>query len=254
MRKRIRGIEPVERALSRRDDASAREAANACLLLRSLLICPGTISLNFGGMKVFEHLTALDGALHRMLAFRKDREIERLSAITGGWCVMEAQYRDVAALAAYADRLRSMLAGDGSADSIRRGVGRFFSSVRRKAAEGINFSMLDAMVRTLESHRDGLFHCYADSRIPRTDNGLEITIRRLKTGYGRTSGRKSCDSFMAQYGRSVFMIPLDVPRSTLPGMAESADREKFGASWKEFNSRRPEQSLMRVPRLITMLH
>lgn len=41
------------------------------------------------------------------------------------------------------------------------------------------------------------------------------------------------------------MIPLDLSRSTLPGMVESADREKSGMRWKEFNSRRLERSLMR---------
>lgn len=96
VRKRIRQIALMERALSRRDDAFSREGANACLLLRSLLIYPGTISLNFGGMKVFEHLTAFDGVLRRMLATKKDGEIKRLSAITSRWRWMEAQYRDAA--------------------------------------------------------------------------------------------------------------------------------------------------------------
>ena len=84
--------------------------------------------------KVFEHVTALDGALHRSLAVREDKEIEGISAVTARWQEMEAQYRDAAALAAYANRLRSILAREGGADSIRRRVERFLPSTMKKAA------------------------------------------------------------------------------------------------------------------------
>ena len=121
----------------------------------------------------------------------------------------------------------------------------FMDSVRAKIKEGGIWSDLVPMVETMEHHWDGLFFCYDDPGIPRTDNGLEITIRRTKTGYRRMSGFRSWDSFIAQYGRSTFMIPPHVSRDQLIEMTRDVQRDQYRERWKQFNSRRRTQSLMR---------
>ncbi|MHB8395874.1 MAG: transposase [Thermoplasmataceae archaeon] len=244
IRKRIRGLSAIEESLSRRND-DCSHIRDACSLTRSLLIYPGSMPLEFSGMAVFQHLAALDGTLRRMISSRDDRDLRRLASITGRWREFVRRYRDLSALVQYANSLRLILSSTSSSEDVKKSLSGFMDSVRAKIREGGIWSDLDPMVETLENHWDGLFFCYDDPRIPRTDNGLEITIRRIKTGYRRVSGFQSWDSFMAQYGRSTFMIPPSVSREQLIEMAGDVPRDQFMERWKQFNSRRGIQSLMR---------
>ena len=104
---------------------------------------------------------------------------------------------------------------------------------------------MKAMVDTIDQHWDGLFFCHDDPRIPRTDNNLEITIRRKKSSYRRMSGFRSWDFFIATYGRSTFLIPNQASVVDLLRIEESVDRDAFRERWHEFMSRKRTQTLMR---------
>ena len=246
MRIRIRGISGIERSLRERSDAPARILADSCSLLRALIIYPGTTPLEFSGMTVFQELASLDGTLRRMLSARKDRDLERLMKITGKWREFIRGYRDIASLVGYANKLRRILSMNTSSGEARKRLGDFLSSIRAKESVGGLYSSLGAMIDAIEHHWDGLFFCYDDPRIPRTDNGLEITIRHEKTSYRRMTGMRSWDSYIAQYGRSTYLIPPDVTRDELVTMAGDVDRKEYMKRWKEFKSRRGVQSLMRT--------
>lgn len=245
IRKRIRGLSAIEESLSKRDDALSPHLRDACSMLRSLLIYPGSVPLEFSGMTVFQHLAALDGTLRRMIASHDDKVLRKLVSITGRWREFVKRYRDLSALVRYANSLRSILSSTSSSDKVKSSLSMFMDSVRAKIKEGGIWSDLVPMVETMEHHWDGLFFCYDDPGIPRTDNGLEITIRRIKTGYRRMSGFRSWDSFIAQYGRSTFMIPPHVSRDQLIEMTRDVQRDQYRERWKQFNSRRRTQSLMR---------
>ena len=248
MRKRIRGISTIESSIRDRDDPQAYIIRDACSLLRGLLIYPGTTPLDFSGMKVFQELASLDGTLGRMDSAHHDHELQNLMKITGRWREFAAEYRDVASLARYAASLMKILSSRSGSDKVRAALAEFIGKLRRKMGDGGIFSNLGAMVDTIEHHWNGLFFCYDDPRIPRTDNGLEITIRHNKTSYRRISGMQSWDSFMAQYGRSSFLIPPDVSRDQFITMTMDIDRNAYMKRWKEFNSSRKVQSLMRTAR------
>ncbi len=131
---------------------------------------------------------------------------------------------------------------------VKRSLRSFIDEVKGKESKGGAFSYLSAMAETIENHWDELFFCFDDQRIPRTDNGLEKKIRHQKTAYCRMRSIMSWDSFIAQYGRSSFMIPPDVSKEDLITMAMNVDRDEYLKRWKEFNSRRRVQSLMRTAR------
>lgn len=244
IRKRIRGIPKIERSLQGRDDPMASQVRDACSLLRGLLIYPGTKPLTFSGMSVFQRLASIDGTIRRMLLAGNDSDLRKLSGITGRWREFIGDYRKVSDLAVYANRLRETLASESSSDEVKRTLTAFLENIRRKIREGGIWSNLTAMADTIENHWDGLFFCYDDKRIPRTDNNLEITIRHNKTSYRRMSGFRSWDSFIAQYGRSTFLIP-HASRNELVEMEEKVSREAFSDRWREFTSRKKCQALMR---------
>lgn len=248
LRIRIRGIAGIERSLDGRDDADASTLRNACSLLRALLIYPETVPLEFSGMVVFQHLASLDGVLRRMSSSRKDGELDRLVKITGRWREFIQRYRDISSLVRYANELRRILSLNISSGDAMKLMEDFLPSLKAKASEGGIYSSLDAMIEAIEHHWPGLFYCFDDSRIPRTDNGLEITIRRNKVAYRRMTGMRSWDSYIAQYGRSTYMIPPDVTRDDLITMAGDVDRREYMKRWKEFESRMKVQSLMRTAR------
>ena len=144
--------------------------------------------------------------------------------ITGRWREFTAEYRDVSSLARYAASLMKILSSRAGSDKVKATLAEFIGKLRRKMGDGGIFSNPGAMVDTIEHHWNGLFFCYDDPRIPRTDNGLEITIRHNKTSYRRISGMQSWDSFMAQYGRSSSLIPPDVSGDQFITMTMDVDR------------------------------
>lgn len=248
IRIRIRGIAEIERSVSAKKDAHITVIRDACSLLRALLIYPGTSPLEFSGMVVYENLSSLDVTLKRMISSRHDMDLVRLERIASRWEEFKPRYRDLSSLASYAIRLRGILSSVSPSPKVKQSLQRFIEEIRVKESRGGVYSSLGAMIDTIENHWDGLFFCFDDDRIPRTDNGLEITIRHVKTGYRRMSGMRSWDSFVAQYGRSSFMIPPDVSRDALITMTRRVDRGEYSKRWKEFNSRRRTLSLMRTAR------
>ena len=238
VRKRIRGIPKIERSLNEREDPAAEKVKEVCFLLRGLLIYPGTRPLTFSGMSVFQRLASIDGTIGRMLLSRDDRDLRRLSSITGRWREFTADYGNIRSLVKYVDRLRDILASEGSSDTVKLELREFIESTRAKTKAGGIWSSLKAMVDTIDHHWDGLFFCYDDPRIPRTDNNLEITIRRKKSSYRRMSGFRSWDFFIATYGRSTFLIPDQASVVDLLRIEESVDRDAFRERWHEFMSRK----------------
>lgn len=243
-RKVIRGLNPIEQRLQERTDEAAKVVMSACLMLRCLLVSPGTVVLNWGGLLVFERMKALDEVVQKLLARKPDPDLARLAKLTARWTLVLPLYERVARLAAYAKELSSIFDSQDTAAAVEQNLRAFVERV--KAVAGEDAEALQVMVKILESHWSGLFHCYRDPRIPRTDNGLEITIRRVKMSYRRMSGRKSWDGFIVGYGRSVFLLPPDASREALLEWAEEVDRKAFEARWQEFESRRGRLRVMRA--------
>ena len=177
-----------------------------------------------------------------------DGTLQDLTKITGRWREFTAEYRDISSLARYAASLMKILSFRSGSGEVESALTEFIGKLRRKMGAGGIYSNPGAMIDTIEHHWNGLFFCYDDPRIPRTDNGLEITIRHNKISYRRISGMQSRDSFMAQYGRSSFLIPPDVSRDQFITTTMDVERNAYMKRWKEFNSRRNVQSLMRTAR------
>ncbi len=62
---------------------------------------------------------------------------------------------------------------------------------------------LTEFLQVLSNLRPYLVQCYDREELPRTNNDMESSIRRLKTRYRRISGRKNWNAYLLRYGRSV---------------------------------------------------
>ncbi len=66
LKKAVRGVRPIERALEGRDDEAARAARGYCLAVRSALTDDGRPPLCASGLRLHERLTAIRASLDRV--------------------------------------------------------------------------------------------------------------------------------------------------------------------------------------------
>jgi len=68
LKKRVRGVRPIERALEGRADAEADAVRGYCLAVRSALTDAGHPPLELPGVQLHERLSAIDSSLERVVA------------------------------------------------------------------------------------------------------------------------------------------------------------------------------------------
>jgi hypothetical protein len=77
---------------------------------------------------------------------------------------------------------------------------------------------LTHFLKTSESLRPRLIRCYDVKGLPRTNNDMEGSIRKLKTRYRRISGRKNWNAYLLRYGQCIAYY--DWVAKTIPDDAE----------------------------------
>jgi hypothetical protein len=70
LKKAVRGVRPIERALEARDDDEAAAMRGYCLAVRSALTDDGHAPLCASGLRLHERLVAISGSLGRVAAKR----------------------------------------------------------------------------------------------------------------------------------------------------------------------------------------
>jgi hypothetical protein len=73
LKKKVRGIRPIERTVEGRDDAEARDIRGYCAAVRSALTDDGRPPLKASGLKLVDRLTAVAASLDRVAAKRGSR-------------------------------------------------------------------------------------------------------------------------------------------------------------------------------------
>jgi hypothetical protein len=73
LKKKVRGIRPIERTVEGRDDVEAREIRGYCAAVRSALTDDGRPPLKASGLKLVDRLTAVAASLDRVAAKRGSR-------------------------------------------------------------------------------------------------------------------------------------------------------------------------------------
>ncbi len=104
--------------------------------------------------------------------------------------------REVSMLNKDFTELRRVLEESLSPGEVKQGFNRLKKRFRRKAERGDKSRNYHRMVRQMRLWGCGLFHCYDDERIPRTNNDMELVVKRLRRGWKRTTGLANTDEYI----------------------------------------------------------
>jgi len=198
LKKRVRGVRPIERAVEEADDPEAELVRGYCAAVRAALTDDGRPPLAAPGLKLHGRLEAVAASL--------DRVREQAGALPGGlaklrrllakgleqtvalWPAVRGAYRWVRRVA----RLLKNEAGLPAAQ-VRRRLAQLLSRMRQTAArvpDAAVRTQLGHFVKVTRSYRPGLFACYQSADLPRTNNDLEHLFGSHRYHERRASGRK----------------------------------------------------------------
>ncbi|MEE8403184.1 MAG: hypothetical protein V3R93_05480 [Candidatus Hydrothermarchaeaceae archaeon] len=142
--------------------------------------------------------------------------------------------------------LRRVLDESQSAEEAKQGFSRLKKRFRRKARRGEKSRNYRRMVRQMTCWERGLFHCYADERIPRTNNDMEFVVKRLRRSWKRTTGLVNIDEYLLYHApyaiyllnfRLGYLAELGIQVNPYDAVKE-VPRDKYRAAMKEAKKRK----------------
>ena len=187
LKKRVRGIRPIERrAEEGEDDAAAEVVRGYCAAVRAALTDDGLPPLAAAGLKLHDRLsriaTSLDhvaslagglpGGLSRLRLLLR-RGLEETAAL---WPAVREAYKWVKRVARILKNEEGL-----PTKTVRRRLVQPLGRMRRAATTTGEPSVragLKQFLKATRSYWPGLFRCYDAADLPRTNNDLEHTLRQ----------------------------------------------------------------------------
>ena len=250
LKKRVRGVRPIERQLDQRMDPEAEVMRGYCSAVRSALTDDGHPPLAASGLKLHDRLTGISQSLERVTK-RGLAQAPRPAASdppTG----LDRDGRPVARSAR-----RLSLGPSGGPRPHQRGPtprgGRETSpgrlAGRDDAAPGCRWGPRSGPGKLPESLTQllaGLFHCYEIPALPRTNNALEQSFGAHRYHERRATGRKGASPALVLRG-SVQLIAAMATRLRVFAAWELApeDVSDWQALRHELETRRQRRTLRR---------
>jgi hypothetical protein len=208
LKKRVRGIRPIERAVEGEDDAEAEIVRGYCAAVRAAVTDDGRPPLAAPGLVLHDRLAAIAASLDRVTAragtwpggLKRLRQLLRrgLAETAALWPTVRVAYRWVKQVAQLLKNRAELPAA-----TVRRRLSRILSGMRRAAAQTEAEELrqqLQHFVKVTKSYRPGLFHCYASADLPRTNNDLEHLFGSHRYHERRASGRKAASPGLVVMG------------------------------------------------------
>ena len=214
LKSKVRGMRDVERSISKvrtsgnNVDGRDHQVEEACEMLRGMLKHDVAYPLKPGGLIFYDKLKQFEATLQRCNEQAPDARLARLQGIAGRWRSFEPDAERVRMLYGYVWKLAHILNAEYPSYQARMQLGRHLADIKRTAVETsdpVVRECLDELVKAVHSHWWGLFYCYDDERIPRTNNGLESLIGSKKQAYRKTTGRQHWGRFILRFGAGVVM-------------------------------------------------
>jgi len=198
LKKRVRGVRPIERAAEAEDSVEAAIVRGYCAAVRSALTDDGRPPLAASGLKLHDRLEQIAASLERVAAkvptlpggLRRLQKLLRkgLAATEQVWPAVRVGYRWVKRVARLLENKEQR-----PAKAIRRGLSKILCQMRQAAAQAAGSNVakwLQQFVKVTKSHWGGLFGCYQAEELPRTHNDLEHLFGSHRYHERRASGRK----------------------------------------------------------------
>lgn len=197
LKKRVRGIRTLERKADGEDDAEAEIVRAYCQAVRSALTDDGRPPLAAAGLTLHARLTAIADSLSRVARQRTlPGSLQRLQALLRrGLAETAALWPPVRVAYGWVEKVARLLtnAAGMTGKVLRRRFGKLLGRLRRAAAAAADKTVrtsLEHFVKVTASYRPGLFFCYTQAGVPRTNNDLEQLFGSHRYHERRASGRK----------------------------------------------------------------
>jgi hypothetical protein len=212
LKKRVRGIRPIERQAEEveaaEDDEEAEIVRGYCAAVRAALTDDGRPPLAASGLKLHQRLGAIASSLDRVAAtagelpggLKRLRQLLRrgLEETAALWPAVREAYEWVHR-AARILKNEDQLPGK----AVRRRLVQLLVRMRRAAATTEEPSVragLKQFLKVTKSYWPGLFPCYESADLPRTNNDLEHAFGSHRYHERRASGRRQASPGLVVMG------------------------------------------------------
>jgi hypothetical protein len=198
LKKRVRGVRPIERVAEAVDDLQAEIVRGYCAAVRASLTEEGLPPLSAAGLKLQARLSwivsSLDrvreqrGGLPKPLAKLRQLVHKGLSETAALWPPVQAAYRWVHRVARLLENKQQLPVA-----KMRRRLTQILTKMRRATRQTKDEAVrvqLQHFIKVTKSYWTGLFRCYESIDIPRTNNDLEHLFGSYRYHERRASGRK----------------------------------------------------------------
>jgi hypothetical protein len=219
LKKRVRGIRPIERQAEGSDDEEGELVRGYCAAVRSALTDDGLPPLAAAGLKLQDRLSGIATSLNRVVALGGSLPVglKRLRELLRRGLEETAHlFPAVREAFTWVKRVSKLLKNDAtlSASKVRRRLVQLLGRMRGAAATTSEPSVargLKHFLKVSKSYWPGLFRCYESPEIPRTNNDLEHAFGSHRYHERRASGRRRASPGLVVMG-SVRVISAAVTR------------------------------------------
>jgi hypothetical protein len=192
---------------------------------KSSLNRDGNLPFNYSGLKGYQDLDALEKSLDDMKKKASEsgkktskkvlRKLKRLQEIIASRKKWQEKMSQIEKMQKWVLETEHILSGDfagkDAALTNERVAERFDQHIAILQAQLVSGEKLTETEKECLKHfikislnlRPRLIICYDVLDLPRTDNDMEQSIRRIKTRYRRISGRKNWNAYLLRYGQSI---------------------------------------------------
>jgi len=250
LKKRVRGVRPIERRLAGRSDPEAEVVRGYCAAVRSALTDDGRPPLEASGLKLHDRLSAIAASLEQGTkkgALPKD--LSRLKALLERGLTDTAHWwPDVRVGYRWVHQVAHILSNQDQHEALtvqRRLGGLLGAMTRYQTAAGTLAPALVHFRKVTRSYWPGLFACYTVPDLPRTNNDLEQFFGSYRYHDRRTTGRKVASPSLVLSG-SVCVIAAAATRLHLYSAAELAPENV--KAWQELRQARETRRQQRTLR------
>lgn len=193
LKKYVKGMREIERSIVTREDQQAKAIRGYCLAVRSALADEGKPPLQLPGLLMHNRLTTIVASLERVTEKGLPSELGRLrEVVAAGLFVTEQFWSPLQRAQQWLQRAAQILANEDGADAAtveERYRGLLGEVIMEQSSEPLA-AWATHMYRVSRSYWQGLFHCYADDELPRTNNELEQYFGKARHHERRATGHK----------------------------------------------------------------
>ena len=214
LKHRIRRLRPVEQLAAMRSESEESEVVRDYSgAMRQVMLQGGKYPLDPPGLKLFEHLQAIDASLERALEQHRSELLERLHQRLSFLSEYQSRYEELKTGFSIINEIAKILSTpQNELQSQQQLMALIEQQIQRfQAAPASDLNIWVAhFAKITQAFVPKLFTYQRQPRLPCTNNALELFIGQLKKTRRKATGRKATQSFIPREGAWVAKL-LSLP-------------------------------------------